>query len=94
MATRLASINIEWTDEQKKLIGQLSKEITGAVIGVRTSLDKIPNEYGGAEANEADKQLVNILYETNADFVGRVGGAVGLAQDPSFEGLLALALAW
>lgn len=78
---RLVGISIEWTDEQKKLISQISKEITGCVIGVSTPAKKVDHEYVGAEGSEADKKFVNLLYETNVDLIGRVEQNPVVKQD-------------
>jgi hypothetical protein len=93
MPNRLTTVEIEWTEEQKRLINQITKESTGLLIGVQTSKPSLPNEFGGVNASESDKRLVNILHETNAAVIDRLGGAP-LADDPRFEGIIALAMNW
>ena len=93
MPTRLTTIEIEWTEEQKKLISQITKESTGLLIGVQTSKATLPGEFGGVNASEGDKRLVNILHETNASVIDQLGGDP-LKADPRFEGVIALAMNW
>jgi hypothetical protein len=92
MTSRLTTIEIEWTDEQKKLISQITKESTGLLIGVQTTKPKLAHEFGGVDAREGDKRLVNILHETNASVIERLGG--DLKADARFEGVIALAMNW
>jgi len=81
--SRLTGIEIEWTPEQKKLIGQLSPESTGAVIAVRTDKPKLDGEF-------TDYALLNVLNETNTELLKNVG-AGALAN---FESVLGIAMAW
>ena len=91
MGTRIAAIEFEWTEEQKELIGQLTPESTGLVIGVRTNKKRIPHEFGGLDASEADKRLLEILLETNDEVLGELGQK---PTDDRFASVLALALNW
>jgi hypothetical protein len=90
--TRLTALELDWTDEQKRLIGQITPEATGLVIAVRTDKESVPNEFGGLDASEADKRFVNVLHESGAEVLQRLGGEdVDVAQ---FRNVIGIAAAW
>jgi hypothetical protein len=78
---RLVGVSIEWTEEQRKLISQISKEVTGAILGVSTSAPKVDHEYTGTKASNEDRKLVEILYETNVDLANRIQKSPEVKQD-------------
>jgi len=68
--SRLAGITLKLTDEQKRLLRQISDEdFSEIVVGIGTEAQSIPNEYG---QNEGDRRFLSVLYETNVDLVQRV----------------------
>ena len=89
---RLTAIELEWTEEQKRLIGQITPEATGLVIGVVTDAESVPNEFGGLQADEADKRLVDILHETSSEVLSKLAGTE--LDTSQFAGVLGIALDW
>lgn len=89
---RLTAIELEWTAEQKRLIGQITEESTGLIIGIVTEADSVPNEFGGLEASEADRRLVNILHETSGEVLGRLAGTD--LDTTKFASVIGIAANW
>jgi len=67
---RLTGITIELTDEQKRLLRQISDEdYSELVIVAGTSEQSVPNQYG---TSESDQKFISALYETNLDLIERI----------------------
>jgi hypothetical protein len=68
--SHLTGITLKLTVEQKRLLRQISDEdFSEIVVGIGTTADTVPNEYGAGEDN---LRFLNVLYETNVDLAQRV----------------------
>jgi hypothetical protein len=92
MAERgLVGIGLQLTDEQKRLLRQISDEdFTELIFAAVAAQETVESE----EANVQDPRLVNVLYETHQDLAGRLGGVSGFQLLASTEDILATAMAW